>query len=100
MSEKFHPMDPQMLSTRVTFDIENETRVVRPSLSPAIAAFLDKPVESQFASSGLENAGRLLSSGKMIYDILRHGQCVLFVDPVIYLFFILTYVWMYLDRSN
>jgi hypothetical protein len=32
----------EMLSTLVTFDIENGTHVVK-SLSPAIAAFLDKP---------------------------------------------------------
>jgi hypothetical protein len=35
----------EMLSTLVTFHIEDETRVVRSSLSPgpAIVAFLDKP---------------------------------------------------------
>jgi len=35
-------MATQMLSTLVTYNIENETNVVRSSLLPAIAAFLDK----------------------------------------------------------
>jgi hypothetical protein len=44
----FHLMAPQMLSALVPFDIENETRVVRSSLSATIAAFLDKPAFSFF----------------------------------------------------
>jgi hypothetical protein len=42
-TNSFHLMAPQMLSALVTFDIENETRAVRPSLFPAIEALFDNP---------------------------------------------------------
>ena len=41
-------MAPEMLSTLVRFDIENETRAVMSFLSPAIAAFLDKPTPRSY----------------------------------------------------
>ena len=43
-------MAPEMLSTLVRFDIENETRAVKSFLSPAIAAFLDKPTPPKLLS--------------------------------------------------
>jgi predicted acyl esterase len=55
-------MGPEMLSTLVTFDIENEkTRVVRSSLSPVIAAFPDK-------TSHLEGTTRTAQFMTQLYD--------------------------------
>ena len=62
VNEQFSPNDPRnALSTLVTFDVENEMRVVRSSLSPATAAFLDKTSPPEGTIRTAQSASRKMT---------------------------------------